>query len=375
MAKRKTHEEFVAEMAIKNPDIEILEKYIDNATPILCRCRIDGHEWNVRPGNLISGRGCPKCKYRKLHNKYSKTHEKFVKELNNQNPNIEVIGKYINADTKILLRCKIDGYEWMARPDRCLRGNGCPECAGNKRRTYAEFLEELYEANPKIEAIGEYINYNANIRFRCKIDNHEWEATPNNVITNGTGCPVCGIKKRAKTRTKPHDIFIQELKEVNPNVNVLEKYKGSKTKLLCKCSIDEYEWKITPSDLLSGYGCPKCRASKGELLIEKYLKENFINFKPQYKFKDCKYKSQLLFDFYLPKLNTVIEYDGRQHFIPIEFFGGENAFKQRKVRDNIKDNYCKKKGIKLIRIPYTEEDIHKYLDEQLNINELQLSIL
>ena len=45
-----------------------------------------------------------------------KTHEEYVVEVAKANPNIEVIGTYINIKTKILHRCKIDGYEWYATP-------------------------------------------------------------------------------------------------------------------------------------------------------------------------------------------------------------------------------------------------------------------
>ena len=52
-----------------------------------------------------------------------------------------------------------------------------------------------------------------------------------------------------------------------------------------------------------------------------------------------------LFDFYLPELNTCIEFNGLQHYTPITYFGGENEFNKLKIRDEIK-----KKGIVMITI-------------------------
>ena len=48
------------------------------------------------------------------------------------------------------------------------------------------------------------------------------------------------------------------------------------------------------------------------------------------------------FDFYLPNINTCIEYDGEQHFLPVEYFGGEDAFNRQVTYDNIKNEWCKK---------------------------------
>lgn len=75
----------------------------------------------------------------------------------------------------------------------------------------------------------------------------------------------------------------------------------------------------------------------------------------------------LPFDFYLPEYNLCIEYDGEQHFKPVDFAnkGREWADKQFEIRrtcDEIKTEYCKKNNIKLLRIPY-----FKNIEEELNI--------
>lgn len=66
------------------------------------------------------------------------------------------------------------------------------------------------------------------------------------------------------------------------------------------------------------------------------------------------------FDFYLPEENICIEFDGEQHFRPIDYFGGENTFKLTQKRDKIKNKYCKNNNIKLLRIKY-DENITKKL--------------
>ena len=78
------------------------------------------------------------------------------------------------------------------------------------------------------------------------------------------------------------------------------------------------------------------------------------NIKKKKTFKGCKSKKLLQFDFYLPKYNILIEYDGIQHYKPVGFFGGKKEFKETQMRDNIKNKYCKDNNINLIRIRYDE---------------------
>lgn len=75
--------------------------------------------------------------------------------------------------------------------------------------------------------------------------------------------------------------------------------------------------------------------------------------------------------FYLPQYNTCIEYDGKQHYYPINFFGGEERLKKNIQRDEIKTNYCFVNNIRLLRIRYDEniiEALEKFLGE-MKINE------
>lgn len=105
--------------------------------------------------------------------------------------------------------------------------------------------------------------------------------------------------------------------------------------------------------------------SKGERLVEDFLKRNNIKYIPQYKVSDIHstVRKYFLIDFYLPKNNLFIEYNGRQHYMPVEFFGGMPAFLKQSVRDNELRNYCKEKNIKLLEIPYTEKLTDNYLSK------------
>lgn len=128
----------------------------------------------------------------------------------------------------------------------------------------------------------------------------------------------------------------------------------------------------------NGQKCPDCTniESKGESEVRKYLEANNIDFNPQYRFYDCRTTVPLPFDFYIPKMNIAIEYDGEGHYMPIKRGSmtqkdAEYNLKQIQKRDDIKTNYCKNNGIVLIRIPYFDFDnISNILDRKIkNLHE------
>lgn len=101
-------------------------------------------------------------------------------------------------------------------------------------------------------------------------------------------------------------------------------------------------------------------------MIKKWLDSHNVKYVVQKRFKGCKDKRTLPFDFYLPERNTCIEYDGEQHYRPVRFGGisvddSDKRFEYVKYHDEIKNNYCKSNNIKLIRIPYFK-DVYKELD-------------
>ena len=303
------------------------------------------------------------------------THEEFMEKFyakNKNAENIEILGIYINKRTKIKCKCKIDGYEWETTPSNLLKGTGCPKCKDKKyTKTHEEFIKEMKEINPNIEILGEYVNKRTKIKCKCKIDNHIWYATPNNLLYNNSGCPKCVGKIRNKTT----EYFIQELQEINDDIEILGEYKGALAKIKCRCKIDGYEWYTTPSDLLNhNTGCPKCSSSKGEKRIAKYLDSKNIKYiHDEYYFKDLKGVNNGILrpDFIIENLKIWIEYDGEQHFRVVDFSNKneELAKKQFKIiqeNDRLKNEYAKKHNWKIIRIPYWDFDrIEEILDKEL----------
>lgn len=59
--KRKTHDEYVKQVAAINPNIEVTSRYETQQQRVAVKCRIDGFEWSTIASSLLQGRGCPKC--------------------------------------------------------------------------------------------------------------------------------------------------------------------------------------------------------------------------------------------------------------------------------------------------------------------------
>lgn len=295
-----------------------------------------------------------------------KTHEEYVAELAGINPNIEVVGEYVNSKTKIIHRCKIDGYEWRVAPVCILRGQGCPRCAGNERYGHEEYVKRVSIINPNIEVVGTYINNATPILHRCRLDGNEWIVKPNSIL-QGHGCPICGLISSGNMKRKTHLRYVQEVEKINPNIEVVGRYIDCVTNILHRCKIDGYEWMAKPNNILNGKGCPKCNASNGEETVSIWLDKNRIEYESQKQFKDCKDKKPLPFDFYLIDYNCCIEYQGIQHYKPVEYFGGEESLEYTQRHDKIKADYCKNNGITLITISYLE-DINEKLDSLFNQN-------
>jgi len=108
-----------------------------------------------------------------------------------------------------------------------------------------------------------------------------------------------------------------------------------------------------PTKHLQGQGCPVCTESSGERFVALALDRMGIRSVRQKRFPTCRDTRPLRFDFFIPKLTLLVEYDGQQHFQTIDHWGGDESFKQAVRRDSIKTKWAKRNGYRLIRIPHT----------------------
>ena len=295
-----------------------------------------------------------------------KRNEEYVKEVSMINSNIDVMEDYINAKTNILHKCKICGYKWMAAPTNILKGKGCPNCYGNINKSQLKYCSEVAAINQNIIVLGKYKNNKTAILHKCVICGCEWMASPTNIL-RGKGCPQCAGRKR-----RNHEEYVKAVNIINPNIVVVGIYVNARTKIMHRCSICGTEWNTSPYVITSGHGCPVCNHSLGEKDTSRYLLNHGIRFISQYVFDDCKNIYPLPFDFYLPEYNACIEYDGIQHFQPIDYFGGDVAFAKQLKNDDIKNNYCVSHNIPLLRIRYDQNivfELDNFFDSITTIKE------
>lgn len=287
---------------------------------------------------------------------------------------------------KLWWKCNVsDDHEWEASIVYRVNGNGCPCCFGSKvvlsnclATTHPNDSKQWHPTKNQLTPFDVVSGSHKKIWWKCnKANDHEWEASIKDKIRVSKlgGCPCCrGIKivlSNCLDTTNPK-ISEQWHPTKNLNLTPFDVSRGSDKKVWWKCNnANDHEWESTVKDITNGHGCPYCYDSIGEKKVKSILNVMNINYEVQKKFNDCKHKKKLPFDFYLPKHNILIEYDGKQHFKCIEVFGGVKAFNGIKKRDKIKNEYAAKNNIPLLRIPYTkfnliEEEIKYFLNLQKN---------
>lgn len=266
---------------------------------------------------------------------------------------------YVNIKTKICIICPEHGEFWQV-PNYHLTGNGCPKCAlekSIKRCKEGRYNTEIF-INKAKEIFGntydyskvKYIDSKTKVLIKCNKCNHEFYQTPASHLY-GYGCANC-----ANTRLS-NDEFIKRAKLVHKNSNYdysKVNYINNKTKVTIICP-KHGEFQQTPNNHLKGSGCPYCNKSKGEIFLRDYFIDNKINYIEQYKInidKSINSSGVAYIDFYIPKYNLFIEYNGMQHYKPMHFSGGQLKFEIQQKRDEFVRNYCKLNNIKLLEVPY-----------------------
>lgn len=287
MSKKKTHEEYIVEVAGINPNIEVIGEYIGANIKILHKCKIDNCEWEAQPSDILHGKGCPKCGLFSSSQKRTKTHEEYVRKVNEIEPNIEVVGEYIKARVPILHKCKIDGYEWLATPNNILRRKKCPVCTHQAIGNPPEYKNSIWSSKHK-EFFSEYMT-----------EDQMKQYMPKSNIKIEVRCPHCSRIK---------SVYISTL-------------------------------------LTNGLGCI---CGDGQSYPNKFmyafLNQIHIDYIPEY---SCDWSNGKKYDVYIPSLNCIIENHGKQHYSKsnFEWLGGR-TLEEEIENDKAKRNLATKNGVK-----------------------------
>lgn len=229
---------------------------------------------------------------------------------------------------------------------------GCYECAKLKLSKLKSFTNDHLDAFIKKNKISilrleDYKSNGIPMSFKCLICDHIWKTSAEH-IKSGTGCPNC---KRSFCN---NELIDKSLIINNPNIKRLTNYKNAYTQLNWQCLNCNNIWSAIPNAIKKGRtGCPTCSIKKNEKIVLNTLIKYNIEYIPQYKL--IINNKKMFVDFFIPKINCIIEYNGAQHYQPV-IFGSiskekseENFIKQQERDLNLR-NYCLNNKINLIEI-------------------------
>lgn len=264
---------------------------------------------------------------------------------------------YKNNKEKVKIICGIHGIFEQTPNNHLSKLQNCPKCSINhfELKTTSEVVSNFIEkhGNKYDYSKVKYVGNKVKIEIKCRKHGIFYQ-TPNNHL-KGQDCPICKkinidsfIEKANKKHNNKYDYSLVRLKNMNSKIEITCKEHGEFTQIAHSHTY--------------GSGCPSCNESKGEREIKILLEKNKINYIKEHSFPECKLINKLRFDFYLPNINTCIEFDGEQHFKPIEYYGGKKEFEIIIKRDKIKSDFCKSNNINLIRVKFNDSIKNKLIE-------------
>lgn len=356
--------------SIHNNEYEIIGEYKGINSKCLTR-HICGYEWEMNLNNHIyKKKGCPKCSGKLPLNIVDiQSSSDYIH--NNEYDIIKIFDKsnkkYLN-----IKHIECNNIFDMMYSNHIHSRQGCPKCRGNNKLNIDVIRSRIYDLHKDEYKLMSnfYENINTKVTIEHKICGHIWNISCNNFLNKKRRCPKC---------YKPDKLTISKIQEKSNNIHdnkykiLSENYINSDEKILIRHLECGYEWEVfILNHLNKKTGCPKCNTSKGELEISNFLDINDIKYEREYKFIECRSVRNypLRFDFYLPDLNTCIEYDGELHFNAYDHFGGHDKLTKIQENDSIKNNYCNRNNINLIRISYSNfNQIFKILTKNILNND------
>lgn len=353
-------------------DVVPVGEYAGYNTPILHHCNLCGSDFESSPKNMLRRKTPCDCIKVPVKNKKHTT-EEFVeraKQVHGDRYDYSKV-EYKNVSTKVCIICPEHGEFWQSYDSHINKGYKCPECSQQERRnSFNQFIvssrriygdKYLYPKQP-------FLGKEHELRIICP-EHGEFFKTPINFIHNKQGCPKCTEEEYRKLWNNQ---FLERAKQVHGDRYDYSKveYRDNHTKVCIICPEHGEFWQTPNNHVSQHQGCPQCAkesSSFGESVIKRYLTEHNIKFIHDEPCLDWLiYDRKMKPDFWLPDYNLVIEFDGIQHFEPVEQFGGEKMLIETQKRDKKKEELCQEHGVEVLRIPYWElRNISKILDKKL----------
>lgn len=360
MPIRSSKEEFIEKSQKIHGDKYDYSKveYKNNKTKVCIICPEHGEFWQTPSDHTNSKSECPKCAEIKRANSRRKTFNEFLIEARMTHGYRYDYSKvdYVRNDVPICIICPVHGEFWQTPDNHISQKQGCPKCGGTKRLTQEEFVQRCREIHGDKYDYSKsvYKNMTTKVCIICPEHGEFWQS-PLSHIHGKNGCKKC-------SRQYMDTEFFKEIgnKVHNGKYDYSKvQYFGGLKKVCIICPAHGEFWQ-TAADHLNGKGCPKCKASKMENAVSKFLDDNRIEYEFQKKFKWLKNKKEMPIDFFLPEINVAIECQGYHHFHPVYYSKTNKSiyelnFTKRKEKDKLKKQLCEENGIKVEYINYFED--------------------
>jgi len=384
MSKKHTYE-FIKDVFNKNGYDLLSDNYYSNNKKLIIKDNI-GYLYYISFNSFLKllKRELQPRKFEKS-NIYTINNIKLWCELNNKEF-ILLSEEYKGSNKNLQWQCLKEGCDEIFDCDlnNILSNSKCPFCTGrrvsvsNCLATKNPILDSEWHPtkNGDLTPYDVTISSGKNVWWLCK-NGHEWQdkICKRNIFLE---CPYCNHQRPSDeyNLTIIYPLICKDWDYDKNNKRPEEYLPQSHEYASWKCYKCGFTWETRiNSRTKDNTECPECVSkNKGELQLKEILIRYFIKYVPQKTFPDCIQKYVLRFDSYLPDFNVCIEYNGRQHYEPVDFAGkGEEWAKDNftiiKKHDQIKRDYCKNNNIKLIEIPYWYfNNIEEILLRELNLN-------
>lgn len=359
--------EMIREMFLECGYELVSDRYVNLTTPLeyICQKHRDKGVQKVTMQAFKAGKRCVYCSFESGNPCNFKLPEDIYKDETEKRGYI-YIGNHTEKNFVMIdFECpKHRDYGLQTAPWHDIRttNNCCKVCNGSDRST-DDFDKMVKEKFPHIDVIGEYLGARKKVKVRCNIDGNEWEPFAYNLL-GGCGCSVCHHRKIGDLKRISRDDKLIKLESMHTDIQFLSVPNLARENVKCRCKECGQEWYASYDNLTKSSnptGCPSCSKSKGEKRIAELLKEWGYNFTIEKTYPDLKDINLLRFDFYLDDFRLLIEYDGEYHYGPVytssdlrDMAQKDTDYRVQVEHDQMKNEYCLKNNIPLLRIPYWE---------------------
>ena len=367
-------EEFIKKANIKHNNKYNYSKTIYNLSRIkVCIiCPEHGEFWQT-PNDHLSGYGCPECGKISKKKYTLDIFKKKAQEIHGNRYDYSKVN-YTGMNNKVCIICPEHGEFFQTPNNHINNKKGCKKCADKKlsetkkkytTESFIELSKNIFGENTYDYSKTVFNGVNNKLCITCPKHGDFW-VTPNKHLRRNFGCRLCGIERRSKNRIIPVAEIINQANYIHNNKYEYDtnSYKNTNSKMRIICPIHGEFWQSPTKHIKDSQGCPKCKAENNiyETRLYELIKNEFKDFTIIREYSPD-FLGKLRLDIFIKELSIAIEYQGKQHFSPVNIFGGEKGFKKTVERDQKKYELCKKNNIKLYYFDFNKNEIPDiYLD-------------